>query len=446
VVNPPDNNNPPDNPPPPPPPHVPGAAVRYSAGQLHSPITEYVAANLKAIAAQGPSRKKNGFLKIADANGASSDFMKCFAQSPSYNLASHSALQATLNHFAAGSVGGVAPYLRDSKATGESFSALNLHEGNPTPLAQELSQNDGAFALVMFGTSDISHGGTPQLNVYDEFKANMFGPPLLKIIDQLIAAGVVPILTTAPNYTVGEQPATATVLLNVIARAVAQGRQIPLVDLHKALEGADNYGMVDESNHINVLNPGSGARCVYPDPQLPACNFTDNALHCGYNMWNLLSLQALDRVKKVVADDAASLDDSAPATMTGDGTGVSPFEMDALPFTDLRNLSQASPALLKDASSGCGLTPSGVSSRHYIYHLQVSSSTKVHAVAIDREGSSVDASIYHFEGDLTHCRQKTSTVIAKTLAPGHHYFAVNNSGTGGGSGPPEFLFAVFRDP
>jgi hypothetical protein len=157
---------------------------------------------------------------------------------------------------------------------------------------------------------------------------------------------------------------------------------------------------------------------------------TDEGLRHGYNLMNLLGLQALERVKQIVADGVASLDATAP-TLTGQGTVDAPFEVPSLPFSDLRDLGKASSRVF-ESYTGCG--NSKEAGGEYVYRLNVAASTRVRAVVIDRKGSPVAAHVYHLADSpaATSCVASQSSspssggLSAGTYAAGTHYIAVDS--------------------
>ena len=78
-------------------------------------------------------------------------------------------------------------------------------------------------------------------------------------------------------------------LLVSSVRAIAQGRGVPLVDLHHALTPLPNRGISQDGIHPSVAPSG-------------ACRLTSTGLQYGYNVRNLLTLDTgfpLDRMEPV---------------------------------------------------------------------------------------------------------------------------------------------------
>ena len=158
------------------------APIVYPFGVRHSPVTAAVTANLKRIA--GLSTKQgNVFSRVGDSQTVSTNFMNCFAGA-NVDLNGLTPLQATIDQFKSGP-----SFTRVSLAATVGWSAGAAIAGAPSPLDQEVAAVSPRYALVMFGTNDIGDG------TGDVFT---FARRMFLITDQLIAAGVVPLLTTVP--------------------------------------------------------------------------------------------------------------------------------------------------------------------------------------------------------------------------------------------------------
>src|SRR6185503_9491321 len=105
----------------------------------------------------------------------------------------------------------------------------------------------------------------------------------------------VPVLTTIPPRTDAPAMAARVPVLNAIVRELAEERQVPLLDLEAALERLPGKGLMTDGIH---LQPYGGLR---PRP----CAFDERGLQKGMNVRNLLTLQALDRMRRFVVEDEA---------------------------------------------------------------------------------------------------------------------------------------------
>jgi len=144
-----------------------------------------------------------------------------------------------------------------------------------SPLECEFRISKPAFAIVMFGTNDVN---TTDPASYDFY--------LRTIISKTLDAGVIPILNTFPVRP--ENPAK-TRQLNQIVVKVAQDYRVPLVNLNRALAGLPNQGVnPDDTTHLSV--PPDGRADI----------FAGDHLQYGFTVRNLVTLQALDAVLRVV--------------------------------------------------------------------------------------------------------------------------------------------------
>ncbi len=144
-----------------------------------------------------------------------------------------------------------------------------------SPLACELRVANPAFAVIMFGTNDVN---TTDLSSFDFY--------LRTVISQTLDAGVIPLLSTFPPRP--ENPEKSRQINQIVVR-VAQDYQIPLVNLARALDGLPHRG----------VNPEDTTHLTLP-PDGRADVFTPEGLQYGFNVRNLLTLQALARVLAAV--------------------------------------------------------------------------------------------------------------------------------------------------
>jgi hypothetical protein len=425
--------------------------ILYPIDLTHSPITTSVATVLRRIAATVPTRNTHHFLKagdpiMGDALGSPTqviqgDFFGCVeSPAPIKDLANYLSLQATIDHFHQGNVGGRTPFAHVSQCTRENLTSWDLLSQNLLP--PEITATNPSLAFVMFGSVDIGNGGTftpsPQV---DWVKFRDYGQAMLDIEDALLAAGVVPVLLSMPPRLSNGAPVVQVSTFVALTRAIAQGRQTPFVDFNSPMQKLADKGLESDGLHITQYEVGGSAR---------NCVFSDEGLRHGYNLMNLLGLQVLERVKKVVADGATSLDTSAPA-LAGQGTPDAPFEVPTLPFSDLRDLAKASSRAL-ESYTGCGSTKEA--GGEYIYRWSAATATRVRAVVIDKKGSPVAAHVYHLAGmpAATSCVASQSSspssggLSAGTLAAGTHYFAVDSIAVPAGRAAEYMLAIVECDP
>jgi hypothetical protein len=381
----------------------------------HSPITSSVAANLRAIAAAGPAQKEKVFAKVGDSNTVNSGFLHCFAGS-SVSWGSHGALAATVTHFKTDLGGGVTPFDRDSLAAVVGWPAHKAIAGSPTPLAQELGAISPRLAVVMFGSNDIGYD-----NIWQ------FGGAMLAIADQLIGKGVIPILTTIPPRADSTAANLQVPRYNAVVRGVGQARQVPVIDLHRELVPLPQQGLGSDGLHLNVKGGG--------------CDLTSAGLQYGFNVRNLVTLEALGRVKAAL--EGAPAPDPATAPLLGAGTAASPYLVDGLPFSDLRNTAGWPEKKVK--SYGCAATVDE-SGPEVVYRLELTKPTTLRALVFD--GDDVDIDLHLLDGTgnaATGCLARDDKLIVKALQPGSYHLVLDTYVTGGVEKAGEYLLVLLAD-
>jgi hypothetical protein len=291
--------------------------TRYTGSLRHSPLTCNVTNKMLDILAD--DKHLNYFAKVGDSITASNDFMQCFtSESPNMQLFGFGHLQSTVDQFNLGSVQGVTPFQRQSLAAEVGQSAYWASSGSPSPVQAELSANNAAYAVIMFGTNDLWYGGGSDniAQKYRYYTANM-----LRLLDQVTGSGVIPVLSTIPPH--NGSPSWFHDLvpsLNHIVRGLAEAKQIPFMDLYGALESLPANGLSSDGIHLNRMEYNQ------------VCNFSDNGLEYGYNVRNLLVLESLHRIYNAI--NYSTVDDVSNS-FVGDGTLGEPVIIDTLPFTSV---------------------------------------------------------------------------------------------------------------
>lgn len=398
----------------------PDAPARYLAGRLHSPLTASVRDGLRAIAADA-NRTANSFAKIGDSLTVSGAFMRCFSGADALiDLDGRDDLWDAIEHFRSARID---PFRRESAAATVGWSASSALNGNPSPIRTELMALDPQFAVVMFGTNDIQ-----RRNIVS------YAEQMLDIADLLIREGVIPIFSSIPPRGDDLDADYQVPAYNAVVRGIAQGRQVPFVDLEMALRPIDDYGLAGDNLH------GSAYR---QDGQLRPCAFTPAALENGYNWRNLLTIEALQRMHAVVLGDAAPPDAPGPP-LRGNGTAAAPFIIDTLPFTHLHSTADA-PSRRFDAYPGCD-APQDESGPEVLYRLDIDASTTLRAYVFDRGAVDIDV---HMLGDLDAdaCLGRHDSAFAASLDPGTWYFSLDTFvGRDGVEDAGEYLFVLVADP
>ena len=301
----------------------PGSLTRYRVGPLYSPMTRAVVDRLKAVLA-GSKGRRNVFMKVGDSITISNHFLKCFAEQP-IDLGEYGHLEPTFRFFNEGYLGRPkTSFDRASMSTRVGWTARDPRQGSPSPLDKEWYGTQPAFAFLMFGTN----GST--LDAVREFERE-----LLLDVDWLLARGVIPLMSTVPPKL--RKPASSAAIpdFNAVVRVIAQARQLPLMDYHRALQAIPSHGLADDGVHPRPHIVGSQGR---------GCWLTPEALLAGMNVRNLLALTTLDRMRRFVIEDAPVEGD--PPGLAGEGTSSSPWVIDELPFVDVGEALRAAPKRL----------------------------------------------------------------------------------------------------
>lgn len=380
----------------------PPARVLYPEGPIHSPITDDMAAALRVRAAATP-RQDRVFAKVGDSITAAADFLNCF--DGSVDLGNNAGLSTTLNHYRGGNAGGSSPFSRFSDSARSGWATSDELMGAPTPLEREVAATSPRYAIVMLGTNDLRFGRT-----YDAANGDLW-----TIVDNLLAAGLIPILSTIPANFDDASANARVALYNRFVRAIAQGRGIPLVDYRRAMASLPREGISNDGIHPTVSPSG-------------ACALTDAGLTYGYNLRNLLSLAALDRARRTLAGQ--TLDPDQPRR-TGAGTHASPFEGN-LPLADLSDTRLGEAGF----ASYCGLVGSG---REVVYRIDLATTRTITAAIVDRGAVEVDVAIMQGSLAPTACRAVGDRSASASVAAGPVYIVVDSRAA---TSEGEFLLVI----
>jgi hypothetical protein len=347
--------------------------ARYPFDRTHSPIDVSVVARLRAIAGENPGLRADAFAKVGDSITASTDFLHCFQSPAKTVLGEHSALASVIERFRA-----TGSFDRASDAARIGWSAWKVVVGSPSPLEREIAANEPRFALVQYGTNDI------QLGQIHRFADNLF-----EIVDRLGARGTIPILFTIPARRDSAEANLWVPRYNAVIRGIAQARQVPLVDYHRELSSRPNSGLAKDGIHPSTFQGKHGRN---------ACALEPRGLEHGYNLRNLLALQALDRALRAL--EGETLD--PPASASDDARTVT-----RLPFIDAPSFASGATA----EAAGCGSEPSRP---RVEYRLRLEHAVSLRATGFDRRGE-VDLLL---ETGGT-CKRAARAIQAR-LAPGEH--------------------------
>jgi len=383
--------------------------TRYRLGPLHSPITAAIAARLADIVSEGGYRK-DVFAKIGDSLTVDTAFLNCFSGNDA-RLFDHATLEPTRSFFRKTVVDGIhSSFDRPTLGAKIGWTAGRAIDGDPSPIEQEIDAVRPSFAIVLLGTNDTLAWRVPT-----------FERDLRRGVDRMLSLGVVPLLTTIPPRADDPDAHALVPEMNAIVRALAQSRQIPLLDLYTALARTPSgHALAPDGIHLEPhISPVEHAR--------HGCWLSEDALRAGTNARNLLTLQALDRMRRFVLDNEAP--EADPPPLLGEGTWNAPFVVDGFPFVDDRDTTTTAshevdryPCSPKDESGG-----------EVVYTIKLDQPMRLRARVFGDDGVDVDLHwlIGPSPSDCVLRGEQTLDVLAN---PGTHRLVVD---TRGGTSPAD---------
>lgn len=401
----------------------PGGRVVYPIDRRHSPITEDLVTSMRSVRERGPDLSDDVFAKVGASATQSVHFMHCFAGA-NVDLDGRDHLQATIDHFLAGDAAGTNPYERESVTAIAGWHAGRaLTETDPPPIEIEVETILPGYAIVMYGTNDTNI-------VSDE----QYGRNMLDLTDFLLDRGVVPILSTFMPRDDSEIADARVPLFNLMIRGIAQARGIPLVDFHRELMMLPDHGLSSDLVHPSTYQEGG----VYAP-----CVFTADGLRYGYDIRNLITIEAFDRVRRTLLDGEPAPDLDVERTI-GDGSPDNPFEITSLPFTDVRS-TFFSPHRLLSTYTGCAASQNE-SGPELFYRMDLRSTTSVRAVVVSRTGVDVDVHLLDASASEAGCIARAHQELSMVaLTPGTYYFALDTFTTAERELAGEYLFVVLEE-
>lgn len=334
-------------------------ATPSAFGQTEAPvvpaITDALRDRLVALLASpaGAANYRDSFAKIGDSITESGSFMKdlgCQIPPDSVSYSSYASLIPVTDWFRLRTYTrsytdawcGVAnSFTRASlSAVSGATSALPFTSTTACPapyntrLRCEYYLLRPSFSLIMYGTNDVMVNVNVALaTALETYRANM-----QRIIDESVAAGVVPVLSTIPPLRrvggVTQAMVDRVAAYNAVVVDLATVNLVPLWNYHRALielGASANYGIGSDGIHPNVYNGGDAAR------------FTAAALRYGYNVRNLTGLQVLASLKASLVDapaapvfgttalPLATVGVAYRTTLLAPGSPLPRFGVDALP-------------------------------------------------------------------------------------------------------------------
>jgi hypothetical protein len=388
--------------------------TRYTDDRTLSPVTAGVVANLEAIYARSDDWQDDVFMKVGASGTVSTSFLQCFAGA-NVELAGRDHLEDTIAYFLAGDAAGSDPYTRETLAAVVGRSASWAIGGDPSPLEREIDAVAPRFAFVNYGTNDM------QLAASFEAALFPFHDNYAELLDQLVDAGIVPIVTGILSRGDNASADLWVETYNAVIRGMAEARQVPFVDLHRATEALPDRGLSSDGLHASTYRPGGAPR---------ACDFSAAGLEYGYNARNLISIEALDRVREPLLEGAAPPDAEALG-YSGDGSPSAPFVIDRLPFTHVGDTA-TSPHDALNTYDGCSATQNE-GGPELFYRLDLETERRLRFVVLDR--GTVDVDLHLLDGAPTTaaCAARAHQVIEGRLGPGTWYLSLDTFVNSGGT-------------
>lgn len=375
-----------------------GAGVVYPMG-THSPVTCAVGERWRQLVETHPSGPTSSFIKVGDSISASHEFLHCFAtEDVDLEQQGYGSLSPAHQYFQQSTKEGVSPYTRVSQAARASMTAAWALDGDPSPAALEVEEMTPSYALVMFGTNDLQYAGE---DAPADVKYAWMLEHMRALVDWHIERGVLPMLYSIPPYRGQYQQLRQLIPgYNDLLRALAGSRLVPFVDYYTSMTALPNEGLRADGVHPSA-------------DYIRLCRFDEEGLQLGYNLRNLLTLEALDRVWRVTRPDQLTVqleqeDGSSPGARSVE-------ELMNMPEYDLP-LAVVIPLRLfprGDLEDTCGEAMPHTA--RWRLPFSVSAETPARVVAVGLDGATVRLRAEHHAAKA--CLEDTD-LIESTWAPG----------------------------
>jgi hypothetical protein len=366
----------------------PPRPTRYLDGGDHAPMTSFVVDHLRGVRAAHPELRNDVVAKIGDSLTVSTSYLQCFSGT-NINLDGRDLDDTRLSFLTT-----IDSYRRVSSTATVGWSASAALVGDPSPIDDELAAISPGFATVMFGTNDV---GFRTLSAFTN--------DIHTIIERLLSAGVVPLLSTIPPRDDDAAVDARVPAFNLAIRAVAEDHQVPFVDVGATLRALPGHGLGSDNIHLEQDSRG-------------ACVLDDAGIQHGYNLRNLLVLESLDRVRRSVVADQGAPDGDGP-NHVGDGSASAPILIDGLPFTFAGNTS-LSTTRTRDVWTEC--SNADESGPELFFEISLATAARIQVRAISRTGSDVD--VHHVINGQ--CQARDDVELELDLAAGVHQFVVDS--------------------
>jgi hypothetical protein len=228
------------------------------------------------------------FTKVGDSNTVSGDFLLPIGLEGNYcELGDYQYLQETIDFFSVSPrEGSPNSFNSSSKAVERGLSssaaldpfwASSPCEANESPVTCEYRLVRPSVAIINLGLMDVRYA------TEDSFRANME-----QIVQLSIEQGVIPVLNTIVVLPDQETLSfEASISINADIVDIAETYEIPLINLWAAVQSLPNFGIGPDRTHFkHVVGE--------------FCDFDGAEREIGGTLRNLLTLQALDELRRNV--------------------------------------------------------------------------------------------------------------------------------------------------
>lgn len=232
------------------------------------------------------------FTYIGDSNSTGGDFLRPIGLKRNVcKLGPFADLQETIGFFSVSPEPGVAnSFNRSSVAANNGLSTVSavdpfwadpaVCKGGESPVTCEYHRVKPSVSIIMLGLMDLEY-----------FEVDVYRTFLEQIVQVSIDQGVIPVLTTFPvllDYPSAEASLWAKSLdLNLAMLDIADTYGIPVINLWAAAQALPNYGIGPDRTHLKAV---VGEFCSFDGPEQEV----------GGTLRNLLTLQALDELRRNV--------------------------------------------------------------------------------------------------------------------------------------------------
>ncbi|MBC7813407.1 MAG: hypothetical protein H7175_19765 [Burkholderiales bacterium] len=231
--------------------------------------------------------RANVFSMVGDSNTTNGDFMLPIGLYNLCDLGPYDYLQETIDHYSVSPREDVTnSFTNQSMAAERGFSAAivldpfwadGLCQSNETPLMCEYRRVQPSVSIIMLGQIDINYGNR-DIGLY---RAHME-----RIVQDTIDRGVIPVLTTI-IFLESRDVWSLSMEFNMVLLDLAETYQIPLINMWAAAETLPDHGIGPDHSHLKAVIGRY-------------CSFDGSEYELGGTLRNLLTLQALDEVRRNV--------------------------------------------------------------------------------------------------------------------------------------------------